>query len=97
MKDQHTEIDGWDYTQFGVADTVLSAEKKIKWYDEERIENITQELKERKCRVFWDMEGDYYGARRKNTRVEIYKKFSDEISFRDKILIMRDIIKNVGL
>lgn len=94
--DMVKDEDGWRFNQFGVSDTVLSAEKKIKWYDEERMESITKDLIKEKCKVFWDMESDYWGSQRKNTRVEVYKKFQGEISFEDKILIMKDILKRVN-
>ena len=89
--------DGWVFVQYGMSSTVLSAEKKIKWYDEDRIEDINSALKKHGCRVFWDMLHDYYGATRKQTRVEIYKKFPRETSFPDKIATLKSIIKEAGL
>ena len=88
--------DGWEFIQYGVADNVLSCEKKFKWYDEDRIEDITNFLRENRCRVFWDMQLDTWWAR-KSTRAEIYKRFPANTPFEDKILKMKEIIKEAGL
>ena len=85
---------GWEYAQYGISDCVIVAEKKLKWYDEERMEEITERLREFRCRVFWDTTE---GTKRANTRVEIYKKFRNKETFKDKVVIMKEIIKEVGL
>ena len=101
MPDPNTNMrsveNGWEFTQYAFSKTVIAAEKKIKWYDEDKIEEINKALKGYRCKVFWDMAGDYPGATRKKTRVEIYKKFQNNISFLDKKTVMVEILKDVGL
>lgn len=86
--------DGWEYDQYEVANVVISAEKKLKWYDEKRIEEITDYLRRNRCKVFWDLGGDNY--ERMNTRVEIYKKFPEDVSFERKVLEMKKIIESIN-
>lgn len=87
--------DGWEYAQYEVSSTVIVAEKKLKWYNEDRIERITDYLKQEKCRVYWDLIGDYTGAVRNNTRVEVYKKFEPGITFKKKVSVLQAIINKV--
>lgn len=86
--------DGWDYEQYEVSSTVIVAEKKLKWYDEDRMERITGYLKRNKCKVFWDFGGDY-GYDRSNTRVEVYKRFEPGTLFKNKVSVLQSIIKNI--
>lgn len=86
---------GWDYEQYEVSPTVIVAEKKLKWYDEDRMERITEQLREERCRVWWDLAGDYYGAVRNNTRVEVYKRFEPGTPFKNKVSVLQSIIKNI--
>lgn len=95
LPDRTVVEDGWIFTQFGISETVLACEKKLKWYDEERMEEITKQLRKYRCRVFWDMQSEYW--KREKTRVEIYKKFPQGVLLEDKILEMKEIIKNVNL
>ena len=88
---------GWEFTQYGVSDCVIVAERSIKWYDEERMEEITKYLRRKGCRVFWDMIGEYDGATRNHTRVEIYKKFPENTEFNDKVEALKEIISDAGL
>lgn len=87
--------DGWEFVQFEVTPTVLTAEKKLKWYDRERIDGITEDLFGYRCKVFWDLGEDVY--QRKSTRVEVYKKFPKDVAFKAKIAEMKKILKEVGL
>jgi hypothetical protein len=89
--------DGWEYDQYEVANVVISAEKKLKWYDEERIKEITDYLRRNRCKVFWDLGGDYYGYERSNTRVEIYKKFPEDVPFESKVLVMKKILSQIEI
>ena len=87
---------GWEFNQFGVSDCVIVAEKKMKWYDEDRMQEITDDLWNYRCKVFWDKsEDDSY--KRRNTRIEVYKKFRNKESFKDKVLVMKEILKKVEI
>ena len=86
---------GWEFSQYGISDCVIVAEKKIKWYNEDRMEEINEKLHELRCRVFWDLNSD--GYKRQNTRIEIYKKFRNKESFKEKVVVMKEIIKEIGL
>lgn len=84
--------DGWEYTQYPKADTVLIAESNLDWYDTERMKEVNQHLKANKCRAFWDMEK----AKRNHTRVEIYRKFPENTPFKDKVLVLKGIISEIN-
>lgn len=87
--------DDWEFSQFSVSHTVIVAEKRLDWYDEERIEEINEGLRDFRCRVFWDMTCE--GYQRKRTRVEIYKKFPEEVPFEEKVKTMQEIITSLHI
>lgn len=88
-------IKDWLFTQFEISPTVLVAEKKLDWYDEELFDDYKSELHERGCKVFWDYAQPE--SKRHHTRIEVYKKFPEQVKFNDKIQILKGILKDVGL
>lgn len=87
------EEDGWTFTQFAWTNTVLIAEKRFKWYDEDKMEYISKLLRKDRCRVFWD-EREYHKNR---TGIEVYKKYPQEVRFVEKVDDLKEILKKVGL
>ena len=77
MKDQHREIDGWNITIFGFAHNVIIAERKFKWYDENRLTEIKEWLEDKKYRVFIRFSETRYKKVRKTFTIEIYKKIKE--------------------
>ena len=86
----------WEYSQFSGAPTVVIAETKMRWYDEESLEDMKYELSQQLCRVFINTteEGDRYAKRRKTVRIEIYKEYPTT-SLEEKVAELKDVIKNV--
>lgn len=93
--DQTTKEKEWEFTQFELANTVLVAERKFRWYDELKMEAITKYLRDKACRVFWDTVSEETNSTRHNTRIEIYKKYPENISFNDKISDMKEMISKI--
>lgn len=70
----------WEFSQFSGAPTVVIAERRLEWYDKERLDEIEEKLREdRKCRVFISNSEDNpsYEKKRKRTCVEVYKRYQD--------------------
>lgn len=86
----------WEFVQFEVSPTVLTAEKKLKWYDEELMQDFKEALRDHECKSYWDTQQENTRERKK-TRVEVYKKFRNDVGFNDKIAELKRILKEVGL
>lgn len=75
----------WLFSKFKFAEGVISAETKVKGYDEAWLDMIEEELRDRRYRVFIDRtEYTEYAKSKKKTRIEVYKKFKDG-TFRENI------------
>jgi hypothetical protein len=70
----------WELSQFSGAPTVVIAERRLKWYDYDRLQEIREHLYESKCRVFFEDSEDnpQYANKRKYTKVEVYKRYRDQ-------------------
>lgn len=91
------QIGDWVFSQYDISSNILIAEVKLPWYDEERLEDIKEELRKKGCRVFVilaDSDTKYYKRRKNSTRLEIYKKY-DEKNFKEKIADFQELIKNI--
>ena len=96
MRTAHYFDKPWEYTQFGFAPTVLLAERRIPWYDEETLINIRNILNRLQIMFFWNETSDKTGKYTKHsTSIEIYMKFPREIEFSEKIEKMRSLIGKI--
>ena len=95
----HLKKDLWEFWQYPFTPTVILAEKKIKWYDEEKLKQLWWQLKKKGIRFYWleasDNPANYYVKH--NTSVEIYMKFPKNVSFMEKVEKMEQIIAEIGL
>ena len=93
----HLKKNLWEFWQYTFSPTVILAEKKIKWYNEEKLQHISAKLKEMGLRFYWN-EAKEYGQnyQRHNASVEIYMKFPPDVSFSDKVEKMEQIIAEIG-
>ena len=89
---------GWSFSQFSGAPTVIIAEKKLNWYDEQRMEEIEEEfyLPWRRWIFFDKTENDCnrYSKRRKGTRVEAYRKYNNE-NFQENIKTFLEALEDL--
>ena len=92
--DRKTKEGGWDYFQPAQIYTVISAEKKLKWYDRERFEEIYYTLKEEGCRCYFDMTDDELEGKyiRKGSSVQVYKKYPDTLSFEEQVQELKKLL-----
>lgn len=95
----HKIIDKWDFTQYSFSPTVIVAEKRLNWYDEERFMELQTDLKKyEKVRFIWQEASETsHTYTKKKCRVELYKKFPEDTTFNDKIRDMEEVIKRYGL
>lgn len=88
----------WEFFQFPFSDCVLVAERRIGWYDDDKLEEIRYFLKRKYgVRFFWNEASDYdrHMYTKHTTKVELYKKYDDDVSFQEKIEDMEQIIKKI--
>ena len=90
------KIGDWLFYEYNISPNILIAEVKLPWYDEERMNNIIDELRKKGCRVFVNLaetDSQFHKRKRSSTRLEIYKKY-DEKNFKEKIADFQELIKN---
>lgn len=89
----------WKFIQYPFSPTVLIAEKKLLWYDEDKLTDLWYELKKyEKVRLFWaEASETSHTYVKKNCRVELYKKYPEDTPFQEKIRDMETIIEQYGL
>lgn len=90
----HLKKDKWEFWQYPFTPTVLLAEKKIKWYDEDKFNKIREFCRERGIRFYWDESQTKYV--RNNSSVELYMKFPAGVSFVNKVEKMEQLIEEIG-
>ncbi len=95
----HLKENKWEFWQYPFSPTVILAEKKIKWYDEEKLKQLWWELKKKGVRLYWAEATDkpFNNYQKQNTSVELYMKFPADVSFVDKVEKMKQIIEEIGL
>ena len=95
----HKKQGGWEYWSYPFSQTVLIAEKKLKWYDEERLTDLWLDLKKyEKVRLCWAEASDTsHSYTKKSCRIELYKKYPEDTPFQDKIRDMEEVIERYGL
>lgn len=85
----------WTFFQFSGAPTVVIAERKFTWYDQEKFNDASDALREQKCRVFMDESDEnsqyYKQGKRKHTRFEVYKKYKDKNFQRNAEELLRQL------
>lgn len=87
----------WEFFQFPFSDCVLVAERRIGWYDDDRLYDIKRYLKDLGVKFYWNEASDYdrHMYTKHTTKVELYKKYDDDVSFQEKIEDMEQIIKKI--
>ena len=98
----HTKkVEGWDFWQGELTPTVLVAERRLKYYDNDRFGAISEVLNDLGYLTYFDtFKGENTGKKRTKARVEIYRKFDEGVSFEEKInafLKMIDQTYPIGL
>jgi hypothetical protein len=94
----HKKKDGWEYWSYPFSSTVLIAEKKLLWYDEDKLTDLWLELKRIGVRLCWAEASDTSHAyTKKNCRIELYKRYPEDTPFQDKIRDMEEVIERYGL
>lgn len=95
----HKKKDGWEYWSYPFSQTVLIAEKCLKWYDEDKLTDLWLDLKKyEKVRLCWAEASDTsHSYTKKSCRVELYKRYPEDTPFQDKIRDMQEVIKRYGL
>lgn len=93
-KHRKKDASGWEYWQYNFAPSVLIAETKTDFYDEDRFEEYRTKMKKYGCKIVYEEEK----CKRHYTRMEIYKKFDDvDMLFEDKIDALQEILSQVEL
>lgn len=97
--DRHKRKNGWLYEQYCCSTNVIVAERKIPWYDEERLEAIKKVI--RKMGYFFsyartDTEDKYYKSKKQTARIELYMKFDEVVEFENKVVEMDRLIAKIG-
>ena len=89
---------GFKFTQYPFSPTVLIAERRLMWYDEERFEDLKDRLKLEKVRFYWSPASDTSRSYTKQTtKIELYKKYPKDTPFEHKVEDMKTIIEQYGL
>lgn len=88
----------WLFTCYTFAPGVIIAERRVPWFNHEALMAIWEYFKEKKCRFYWDSaetETAKPTYTRKKTRVEIYKKYPEEMPLEKKIANLKKILNEV--
>lgn len=94
----HKKQGGWEYWSYPFSQTVLIAEKILKWYDEDKLNDLWFELKRIGVRLCWAEASETSHAYiKKNCRIELYKRYPEDTPFNDKIRDMEEVIERYGL
>lgn len=95
----HKKQGGWEYWSYPFSQTVLIAEKKLKWYDEDKLTDLWLDLKKHeKVRLCWAEASDTsHSYTKKSCRIELYKRYPEDTPFQDKIRDMEEVIERYGL
>lgn len=88
----HQRENGWWFFQPACASSVICAERKLGWYDEEKFNTLEKSLKKQGCRTYFTIREPSNRRMKKTSVIEIYKIFKDT-EFLDKIEKMKEIIK----
>ena len=93
----HTKkVDGWDFWQGEKTPTVLVAEKRLNFYDNDQFQAVTDTLKPLGYIAYFDTTNDENMAKKRlKARVEIYRKFDADVLFDKKIEQMLEVLNNV--
>lgn len=87
----------WEYWQYAFSPSVLIAERKIKWYDEDKLYDLWVSFKKMGIRFFWNEATENASSYTKHgTCIELYKKYPKEMSFQEKLQDMERIIATFG-
>ena len=83
----HTKkVEGWDFWQGELTPTVLVAERRLKYYDNDRFQAVSEALNDLGYLTYFDtFKGENTGKKKTKARVEIYRKFDEDVSFEEKI------------
>lgn len=88
----------WSFLQYPFSPTVIIAEKRLKWYDEERFEDLQTRLKREKVRFYWAEASDTsHSYTKQSCRVELYKRYPKDTPFEYKVKDMKQIIDKYEL
>lgn len=96
-KKERDKIGEWKYLTFKDIPGIIIAEKRIRWYDEERLQKIQTLVKVReKCRFYWNEEAKNGSNKGKSsTIVEFYKKVDENLTLEEKIEAIQPLLKYI--
>lgn len=87
-----------EFWQYKFSPTVILTEKRLRYYDEERFKELEDELKTQEKVIFnWAVASENTNYVKQNCRVELYKKYQENVSFQDKVKDMKRIVEKYGL
>lgn len=92
-KTKHLKKDasGWEFWQYKLSPSVVLAETKVDYYDEEKFEAMRYKLRKCNCHLHYEEEK----FKKHSTRIEVYKKYDDpDMLFEDKVADIKRIIHN---
>ena len=94
----HKKVGTWDFWQYKFAPTVIVAEKKIKWYDEDKLLDLAEDLRaEEGVRSYWEKGQRLERYAKHHTSLELYKRYPEDIPFKEKMKDMQRIIEKYNL
>lgn len=89
----------WEFRQFNRTPNVIIAETKLKWYDEQRLDTIIKELRQKCCHTVINLvdedQTNIRHKKRKTCRIEIYKKY-DTNDLNEKLTDLQNIINTIN-
>lgn len=84
----------WLFTIYSFSPKVMVAERKIKWYDDARLNEIRERMKDGGCKFFWN-ETATNGSGKHHTTVEVYQVTEKDIPFKDRIEMLQPLLEMV--
>lgn len=94
----HKKVGTWDFWQYKFAPTVILAEKKIKWYDEDKLLDLAEDLREEEgISTYWEKGSRLDKYVKHHTPLELYKRYQEDIPFKEKMQDMQRIIEKYNL
>jgi hypothetical protein len=94
----HKKVGTWDFWQYKFAPTVIVAEKKLKWYDEDKLLDLAEDLREEEgVRTYWEKGCRLESYVKQHTPIELYKRYPKDTPFKEKMQDMQRIIEKYNL
>lgn len=96
VESKHKKIGPWEFISYSFAKRVVSAERRLNWFDSAILNSLRKTMKQKKVSLYWDETNNSSEQRGKHTiRVTAFYKFDQDIPFNEQISQMQQLIADI--